>query len=81
MVSYLPRFSEIRIFMVSSAFSLLQITSNVGGTVHGSMGLAKASTLVSVTVAWSAPFDSGGLPVLGYKMGRPGAAGGGRGRN
>ena len=27
----------------------------------------KASTLVSVTVAWSAPFDSGGLPVLGYK--------------
>lgn len=28
---------------------------------------AKASTLVSVTVSWSVPFDSGGLPVLGYK--------------
>lgn len=27
----------------------------------------KASTLVSVTVSWSVPFDSGGLPVLGYK--------------
>ena len=27
----------------------------------------EASTLVSVTVAWSVPFDSGGLPVLGYK--------------
>ena len=28
---------------------------------------SKASTLVSVTVSWSVPFDSGGLPVLGYK--------------
>lgn len=28
---------------------------------------AKASTLVSVTASWSVPFDSGGLPVLGYK--------------
>eukprot|EP00435_Cladocopium_sp_Y103_P058368 s316_g20.t1 len=35
-----------------------------------------ASTLVSVTVAWSAPFDSGGLPVLGYKVYMDDALGG-----
>ena len=27
----------------------------------------EASTLVSVTLAWDPPVDSGGLPVLGYK--------------
>jgi len=35
-----------------------------------------ASTLVSVTVSWSVPFDSGGLPVLGYKVYMDDALGG-----
>lgn len=38
-------------------------------TAPSNVNLA-ASTLVSVTLAWGVPVDSGGLPILGYKAWR-----------